>query len=115
MDRIALKMGTSANSRSHLQSQRLLVAYLDDLTSKATPPGRLDAMMEAIMIDGYNRMTSAPAGEMPGKDVGEAEPLSDQLMLLATLFIWLVLVPVGFAIARRRRRRARAHLLQETP
>jgi hypothetical protein len=91
-----------------------LVAYLDDLATRGTPPGGLDATMEAIMLDAYNRISSTPSGYVPDKDVGEAEPLSDQLMLLATLFIWVVMVPLGIAITRRRRRKSRVQLLRET-
>ena len=114
MDRIAQKMGTASNSQSRLQSQKLLVAYLDDLASRGTPPGRLDATLEGIMMDAYNRIASAPRSYIPDKDVGEAEPLSDQLMLLATLFIWFVMVPLGIAIARYRRRKSRVQLPRES-
>jgi len=114
MDRIAQKMGASANSQSRMQSQKLLVAYLDALATRGAPSGGLDATMEAIMIDAYKRISFAPSGYMPDKDVGEAEPLSDQLMLLATLFIWVVMVPLGIAITRYRRRKSRVQLSRDT-
>ena len=115
MDRVAQKISASANSQSRMQSQKVLVAYLDALASKGTPPGKLDATMEAIMIDAYNRISTTPSGYMPDKDVGEAEPLSDQMMLLATLFIWVVIVPLGIAIARLRRRKSRVQLPESSP
>ena len=115
MDRVGQKISASANSQSRMQSQKVLVAYLDVLAGKGTPPGKLDATMEAIMIDAYNRISTTPSGYMPDKDVGEAEPLSDQMMLLATLFIWVVIVPLGIAIARLRRRKSRVQLPESSP
>ena len=63
-------------------------------------------MLEAIALEAYNR-SGEPATGATGRDRGEAEPLSDQVMLLATLAIWLIGFPVFLYFVRARRRRQR--------
>jgi hypothetical protein len=96
-ERIQTKVRTLAN----LAAQQKVLDYLDERTKTA---GSADAtaLMEAILLDAYNRSDATPAG-----DVGDAVPLSEQWMLLLTLAIWLIVVPVGLITYRLRRRRAK--------
>jgi hypothetical protein len=85
--------------------QDALLDYLARLEAKAgTAAG--PALFELLLRDAYNQSVNVGAS-VP--ELGDAEPLSDQALLLATLFIWVVLVPCGLLVAKlRRSRRARA-------
>jgi hypothetical protein len=79
-----------------------MLAYFDRLAKEQRDRKRgFDGMLEAIALEAYNR-SGGPAA--PGRDRGEAEPFSDQLMLLATLAIWLIGFPVFLYIVRTRRK-----------
>ena len=77
-------------------AQKRMLEYLDGLPGSKEP--RLDTakMFERIMLDAYNLAAVAP-GLSGAREPGDAEPLADQWMLLATLAIWLVIVPGFFA------------------
>ncbi|MGZ5165674.1 MAG: hypothetical protein ACXWCQ_34700, partial [Burkholderiales bacterium] len=100
--RIRLKIESLATP----QIQERLIAYLDKVTMEGTRG--VDAAFEQVLIDYYNQ-ASAPGGPGP-REPGDAEPLSDQMLLFATLLIWLVIVPAVFIgrhqLRRYKRRRA---------
>lgn len=96
IDRIQLRIQTLADTAV----QQKVIAYLDSV-SAGSREGARAAMFERILIDGYNR---GRAGTPPGKEPGDAEPLSDQLLLIVTLIIWLVIVPVALLLRRWRHR-----------
>ncbi len=74
--------------------QKKMLAYFNDLEKRRPQGSGTAGMLELILIQGYNSSSSAGLGE--GREPGDAEPWSDQVLFLATLGIWLVLVP--FAI-----------------
>jgi len=95
-DRIRIKLQLVANAGA----QKKLLDHLDQLSGAATSSGATVALPEAILADAYNR-SGGPGG--PGADRGDAVPLSEQWMLIATLVIWLVVLPVVLLYQRRRR------------
>lgn len=98
LDRIEFKIRSFADAAV----QRRMLQYLDDIKKQA-PAASLDAMLETILIEAYNRGAPVAAG---GRDVGDAEPLSDQWALIATLLIWLAVVPALIVLRLRRRAKA---------
>jgi hypothetical protein len=96
---------TRAETLSDRTAQQSLLSYLDDLGRKASDPNGNDSLFEAILVDAYNRAGTDTAARS-GHDVGEAEPLSDQWMLIATLAIWVVIVPAWLFLRRIRAARA---------
>ena len=97
------RIDTKARMLANVAAQQKVLDYLDRL-AKTAGPGDAQALIEAILIDAFNR-SGAPG--MAGHDVGDAVPLSEQWMLLVTLAIWLIVVPAALLIRRLRRRRAR--------
>lgn len=93
-DRLRLKIQTLAAPAAQMR----MLEYLDGLPG--SKDGRLDTtrMFERIMLDAYNLAAVAP-GLSGAREPGDAEPLTDQWMLLATLALWLFVVP-GFFVAR---------------
>lgn len=96
LDRIEQKLRLMAD----LDAQRRTLEYLDEVTARTTDRSP-EAVRQRIVFDAYNR---GPAATTPGKDVGGAEPLRDQIALIVTLAIWAVCVPALFWWARRRQR-----------
>ena len=96
IERIQLKIHTLAD----VAVQQKMLAYLDALSS-GTREGARGAMFERILIDSYNRGGAFAAA---GKEPGDAEPLSDQVLLIITLIIWLVIAPVALLLRRWRHR-----------
>jgi hypothetical protein len=99
VNRLEFKLHTLAN----LQVQRDMLAYFDRISKEQDRKRGLDGMLEAIALEAYNG--SGPAAS--GRDRGGAEPLSDQVMLLGTLAIWLIGFPVFLFIVRTRRKNQR--------
>lgn len=97
------RIDTKARMLANGAAQQKILDYLDRL-AKTAGPGDPQALLDAILLDAYNR-SGAPG--MAGHDVGDAVPLSEQWMLLVTLAIWLIVVPAVLLIRRLRRRRAR--------
>ena len=92
--RIDAKVRTLAN----MAVQQKILDYLDEMAKSAGPePG---ALFETILLDSYNR-SGGPAAVHA--DVGDAVPVSEQMMLIVTLAIWLILVPAGLLIYKLRR------------
>lgn len=87
--------------------QQAVLDYLDNIAKNLPAGAGAGAMGERILIDAYNH--SGAAAGPGGREPGDAEPLSDQAMLIATLAIWLIVVPAVFLVRRlRARRRAQA-------
>jgi hypothetical protein len=94
--RIRLKIESVATP----QMQVRLIAYLDKITMNGN--SSVDAAFKQVLIDHYNHALTLGA---PGaREPGDAEPLSDQMLLFITLVIWLVIVPAVF-IGRNQLRR----------
>lgn len=104
LDKVEFKIRALAN----LQTQAQLLAYLDELqASPAVKKGGFEAMLEAIVLEGYNRVAGeAIAGGGVASDRGVAESVSDQTLLLITLLVWGIGFPIFLYIIRMRRRRA---------
>jgi len=99
LDRVRIK----TQVMSDVSAQQKLLAYMDGISKDAPSSAGWSLVLERIMIDAYNRgsRTALPAG----RDAGDAEPLSDQLLLLITLVIWLVVVPLALGISYFRQKR----------
>lgn len=86
--------------------QESVVSYLEGLAGRSGFSGSVDTLFVPILSDSYNlEIKNAPAS---GREPGDAEPLADQILLIVTLVIWLLVVPAGIAVWRYRSRRARA-------
>lgn len=102
IDKVEFKIRSLAN----LQTQAELIAYLDELrASPAVKNGGFEAMLEAIMLESYNRIAVEAKGEGGfANDCGVTESVSIQKVLLITLMIWGIGFPVFLYIIRMRRR-----------
>jgi hypothetical protein len=98
-DKIRLKVQSLA---SHAVQTRIL-EYLDGLPGSKDSRMDTGRMFQRILIDAYNLPAIAP-GLSGAREPGDAESLADQWMLLATLAIWLLIVP-GFFVARAVRKK----------
>lgn len=96
------RIQVKAQAIASAAAQRKVVDFLD-LLAKDTG-GDAAALYETILQDAYNR-GSAPAGA--GRDVGDALPISDQWLLLLTIFIWAVGLLSLLLVRRLRRGSAR--------
>ena len=99
--RIELKIRSLAD----FAVQSKMLDYFDELKKKSGPASGMDAIFNLILIQAYNNQ--ADIGSFASREPGDAEPLSDQLLLLITLAIWLVIVPmvaVGQYLWRKYRR-----------
>ena len=105
-DELTDKARLKVQSLAAPAAQKRVLAYLDALPGSTDGPLDKGQMFERILLDAYNLAAVAP-GITGGREPGDAEPLADQWMLLATLAIWLVIVP-GFFTARAWRRKRRA-------
>lgn len=90
-DRIKLKV----MSLSGPAVQQKLLDYFDRLTKVNSPARGVDGLKELILIDGYNLLGASGGGTLT--EPGDAEPISDQILLLITLAIWFVIVPLSYA------------------
>ncbi len=107
-DELKNKLRLKVQSLAAPAVQKRMLEYLDALPG--SNPGNLEIprMSERIMFDAYNLAAVAP-GLAGGREPGDAEPLADQMMLLATLVIWLIAVPGFLAVRAWRRRKRREH------
>lgn len=94
LDRIEFKI----RSFTDAAVQQRILQYLDEVKKRA-PGAGVDGMLEAILIEAYNRDAPVAAG---GRDTGDAEPLAEQWALITTLLIWLVAVPALIVLRLRR-------------
>jgi hypothetical protein len=96
-----------SESMSDRASQQTLLSYLDNLARSATGATGADSLFDAILIDAYNKGGGAAARSgQPACDVGDAVTVWEQRYLIATLIIWVVIVP-GWLLWRRLRRSSR--------
>ena len=94
VDRIQVKMRAVANAAA----QQKMIEYLD----RVAKGGDAVTRYEDILLDAYNRGGGPGAA---GRDAGDALPLSDQWMLIVSVFIWLVVAPALLLCYRLRWRR----------
>jgi len=97
-DRIRLKVQMLANP----SAQKAMLDYLEGLAKAARPTDDGSSMVEAILLDAYNK--GGGPERLGGREAGDAVPLSEQWLLILTLSIWLVIVPVVLVVQRLRRR-----------
>ena len=90
-------------SLADLQSQRKLLTYLDRVSSEQKARGRgFDGILEAIALEAYNRSGGTGQSLM---ERGRAESLSDQVVLLAVLAVWLIGFPIFLFLVRRKQKK----------
>lgn len=101
-DALLQKMQMKIQTIASQEAQLTVINYLQKIASKNKRG--MDGLLEAILIDSYN-LPVVYSGENR-KEFGDAEPLKDQYYLLATIIIWLVLLPssLGFVWWRRQRK-----------
>lgn len=88
LDRIKLKVQTLSGP----VVQKKMLDYFDEVSKKAKPNSGLQDMFAKIMLQSY----ALPVEQVQVCAVhepGDAESLSDQAYLFATLAIWLIIVP----------------------
>jgi hypothetical protein len=97
-----------AEALSDRGSQQTLLSYLDKLARDAASTPAADSLFDAILIDAYNKGGSgAGRSGQPGCDAGDAQTVWEQRYLIATLVIWLIIVPGWLFWRRIRRARAK--------
>jgi hypothetical protein len=87
-----------------ISAQTTMLAYLGEITKGGSDAPQLAPMVEAILLDAYNRSGGPAAGNRDDKQV---LPTADQWMLIITFVIWLLLVSVLFVMYVRRQRRSK--------
>jgi len=97
-NRIQIKMRLVAN----LPAQRKVLDYLDGIAKARPTTADRDGFLEAILLDGYDRIAATRAQTREG---AEPVPPSSQWLLIATIVIWFVLVPIILFVQRRRQMR----------
>ena len=83
-------------------TQKVMLNYFDDLEKKRSEGSGDAGTIELILRQAYN------LHKWTKREPGDAEPLSDQVLLLATLTIWFIIVPVSLLVIyiwRRHKRR----------
>lgn len=88
--------------------QKRMLGYFDDLSRKTHPASGLQGLFTKIMLLSYSAPVDA-GGVRATREPGDAESLSDQAYLLATLAIWLLIAPtsiMAFIVWRNRKNRA---------
>ena len=98
LERVDFKLKLIAD----LTRQREILGYLESLPQRLPAAGPLDARLEAILTEAYNRNTVVV---VPARDNGGATPLSEQIALILTIAIWLIAVPLVMALRYRRNMR----------
>jgi len=92
---------------SNANSQKQMSAYLIERSGgKLGDADARSKFFEAIMFDAYNNSGRLNAsGYIPNaREVGSAEPLSDQIQLILAVIIWLVGFPIYLFLIRRQRK-----------
>lgn len=101
-DEMMAKVEFKIRALANATVQKSLIDYLDERGRRSATG--LDGVLEAILIEAYNR--GPPVGaDRP--DTGDAVPLIEQAALLATIVIWFVMVPLVLWL--RRWRSSRRH------
>jgi hypothetical protein len=92
---------------SGTEVQKRMLGYFDGLSKKTDPASGLQGLFFKIMLQSYSAPVDA-GGVCTPREPGDAESLSDQAYLLATLAIWFVIGPASiaaFIIWRNRKNR----------
>ncbi len=87
--------------------QKRMLGYFDDLSKKTDPVSGLQGLFSKIMLQSYGALVDTGGGCVT-REPGDAELLSDQAYLLATLAIWLIIGPgsvAAFVFLRNRKNR----------
>ena len=98
LERVDFKLKLIAD----LSRQREILRYLENLPQRLPAAGPLDARLEAILTEAYNRSTVVI---VPARDSGGATPLSEQIALILTIAIWLIAMPLFMFLRYRRNMR----------
>jgi SAM-dependent methyltransferase len=95
IDKVESKLQALTNANAQTQ----LLAYLAERSPSREGAAEARAeLFDVIAFDAYNQ-----AGHNVTKDVGGSEPVSDQLVLLASIVIWAICFPVFLYAVRRQR------------
>lgn len=79
--------------------QGRMVGYFDGLSTKTDSASGLPGLFTKIMLQSYALPVDTGAGAVcASREPGDAESLSDQAYLLATLAIWLIIGPASIAV-----------------
>lgn len=99
LDRVGLKIQTLADT----EVQKKMLGYFDGLAKQnRNSEPRIDGMLNQILVEAYN---GSNRQGVSCAEPGDAEPLSDQLLLFASLLIWFVVGPVFIWLYFRAKRR----------
>lgn len=110
IDRIEFKIRSLAD----VYTQRQLVTYLDELAKDANVKRNgFEGLLEQIAFDAYNKTTGVAVGTRVD-DVGRAEVISDQWMLILAACLWIIGIPLFLWIVRQRRKMVRG-LVDDQP
>lgn len=97
-DRIRMKV----QALSGMELQKRMLGYFDDLSSKTDPASGVQGLFPKILLAKIQSQSCATPAEATAvvvpSEPGDAEPLADQVYLLATLVIWLVIGPALIAV-----------------
>lgn len=92
----------------NVSTQKQIVAYLDDLRQKYPEKEGTQEIVQLILLQAYNQRESLADKKVRPRHYGDAEPLSDQFLLLLTLAIWFVAVPWTAVLIFKWRRKSKA-------
>jgi hypothetical protein len=99
---LLIRLDTKIKSLASDASQKALLTYL--LSEKISQNGKkLESLDERIVID-FIRQTQTAT---PTKDQGSSEALSDQILLIVSVLIWLAGFPLFLYVVRQKRLRLR--------
>ncbi len=109
-DRIEMKI-LSLTPESY---QKKVITYLDALANKQPKPPQIHGLISSILVDSYNLPAQTTAQGL-AKQPGDAEPVGDQLLLIATIIIWGVMLPGMFLVIFLWRKRRFKKLENQIP
>lgn len=98
VDRIRMKIQMLSGE----EVQKRMLGYFDDLSGKTDHASGLQSLFSKILLAKIQLQSSSAPVDAGGVNVpnepGDAESLSDQAYLLATLAIWLIIGPASIAL-----------------
>lgn len=77
--------------------QERMLGYFVDLSKETDPASGLQGLFTKIMLQSYSSAPVEVGGACAPREPGDAESLSDQAYLLATLAIWFIIGPASIA------------------
>lgn len=87
--------------------QQKLIDYLDEVSTKVDPGLGFAGLREALMLQSFStRPIMTTAENCALEEPGDAVPLGEQVALIVTIVIWLVMLPI-YSIARWFRNRSK--------